>query len=391
MTESVNIIALTQRILQQAIDKKASDIHIEPTNIGCKIRIRVDGVLSELDFFAEHIAKPFITRLKILAKLNIAEQRIPQDGQLILTNANDNILCQSFRISTIPIAHGEKVVLRIMENNTHFLALDKLGFSDAEFEQYQIYLNAPQGLILVTGPTGSGKTVTLYSGLQTMNRQERNISTVEDPIEILLDQINQTQINHKIGLDFELMLRALLRQDPDVLMIGEIRDRETAEIAIQSAQTGHLVLSTLHTNSSVDAMIRLKQMGIPTYLLAASVRLIIAQRLVRKLCSQCKVQQQEEIPILKEIRTHFIAKGCEKCQKGYSGRTALYEFLPINEKVKTILYDELHYSYQQFIETLQAARISTLKKSAILAIQSGQTSFNEVYRVLGNSIFHDAS
>lgn len=387
MNESVNMITLTQRILQQAIAKKASDIHIEPTKNGCQIRIRVDGVLNELKSLNEAMTKPFITRLKIMAKLNIAEQRIPQDGQLLLVHATDQQCSKSFRVSTIPIINGEKVVLRIMDNTAPFLTLDKLGLSETELDLYQTHLNAPQGLILVTGPTGSGKTITLYSGLKTMNQQERNISTVEDPIEMPLDQINQTQINHKIGLNFEIMLRALLRQDPDVVMIGEIRDKETAEIAIQASQTGHLVLSTLHTNSSIEAMIRLKQIGIPTYLLASSVQLIIAQRLVRQLCIHCKIQQSTKLPLLGEIETHFSAQGCDKCQNGYLGRIALYEFLPITEAVRTILFDEEHYSYQQLIEVLQAARISTLKTAAIQAIQSGKTSFNELYRVLGHSIF----
>lgn len=391
-----NVVILTQSLLRQAIEKKASDIHIEPTAKTCLIRIRVDGVLNEHQCLPKSMAKPLIARLKIMAKLNIAEQRIPQDGQLTLEvqsemprsgiAESETQPAQSFRVSTIPIIDGEKMVLRVMDNDPKIADLAHLGLSPNEQRLYEQALQAPQGLILVTGPTGSGKTVTLYSGLKKINSRERNVSTVEDPIEMPLDQINQTQINHKIGLDFEIMLRSLLRQDPDVLMIGEIRDRETAEIAIQAAQTGHLILSTLHTNSSAQAIIRLKQMGIPSYLLASSIQLVIAQRLVRKLCAHCKTQVTTPITINGKPQLHFTAKGCAQCQNGFSGRTALYEFLPINDEIRAALYDEA-LNHQPLIATLERQKIASLKSAALAALQSGTTSLSELYRVLGQTLF----
>lgn len=325
--DNMNIIERVDAILQEAINKKASDIHFEPYKSEYRIRIRIDGVLNCVQTLSSSIARQMNTRLKILAKLNIAEFNLPQDGQLKFEQ-------HTMRVSTIPVTYGEKVVLRLMDNENKLFGVDELGLSSHALHCYKKSLNAPQGLILVTGPTGSGKTVTLYSGISLINSLDKNISTVEDQIELPIESINQTQINTKMNVHFETMLRALLRQDPDVIMIGEIRDKETAEIAIQAAQTGHLVLSTLHTNSSAETITRLSQMGLKHHFIASSLLLIIAQRLVRKLCPNCRIEQYEQIVINNDIviKKHWKSSfvGCELCSQGYRGRIALYEFLPMN-------------------------------------------------------------
>ncbi len=358
------------QLLLDALNKRASDIHFEPYQHSYRIRVRIDGVLQQISSPGLDCAKQIAARLKIMAKLNIAEQRLPQDGQLVINQ-------YAMRISTLPVINGEKIVLRLMDNHQTQRSIDELGLTQQQRQIYEQTLNHPQGLILVTGPTGSGKTVTLYSGLGLLNQTERNICSVEDPIEIPLEGINQTQINPKAGLTFAQVLRALLRQDPDVLMIGEIRDKETAEIAIQAAQTGHLVLSTLHTNSSIETLTRLNQIGIAPDLLASSLRLIIAQRLVRQLCSKCKKKSDTRLHIDGVTITHFVAEHCIHCISGYRGRIGLYEFLMITPEITELLH--LH-------KKIPSTHIITLKQQGLQLVQAGMTTYQELQRVLGEAI-----
>lgn len=362
------LVESLDKLLLSALDKRASDIHFEPYLHHYRIRMRIDGVLQDMLMPPLTLAKQIAARLKIMAKLNIAEQRLPQDGQLIVDR-------YAMRISTLPVINGEKIVLRVMDNNESELTIDDLGLTQHDLSIFQQILDYPQGLILVTGPTGSGKTVTLYSGLKKLNKPERNICSVEDPIEIPIEGINQTAINVKAGLTFAVILRALLRQDPDVIMIGEIRDPETAEIAIQAAQTGHLVLSTLHTNSSLEALIRLNQMGVKNYLVSSSLKLIIAQRLVRKLCHYCKVVASQLIVLGGETTAHFIAMGCEHCFGGYHGRVGLYEFLPITAEIQhQLLRDQM----------ISPTNMVTLKVAGQKLVKDGVTAIAELQRVLGD-------
>ncbi|XKM13124.1 ATPase, T2SS/T4P/T4SS family [Orbaceae bacterium ac157xtp] len=373
------IIDIANSLLRKALSIRASDIHCEPYHDEYRIRMRIDGVLQLITILPIEQAKAITTRLKIMAKLNIAEQRLPQDGQLAIDG-------QTMRVSTLPVIMGEKIVLRVMDNAEHVLSIADLGLNDIEQKNYKDCLNAPQGLILVTGPTGSGKTVTLYSGINQINGAERNICSVEDPIEMPIKGVNQTQINPKSGLGFAQTLRAFLRQDPDVMMIGEIRDHETAEIAVQAAQTGHLVLSTLHTNSSAEALIRLNQMGIKNYLIASSLKLIIAQRLVRKLCNHCKkpavhpfIVEDSDQP--KTIQ-HFVAQGCEHCVGGYFGRTGIYELLVITPDIQALLLKQNEFSFEQIAQFMRQKQIKTLPQSAIDKVIAGETSLDEVQRVI---------
>lgn len=377
--DELALIDLVNQLLNDALMKRASDIHFEPYQEEFRIRMRIDGVLQTITILPTDLAKPLTVRLKIMAKLNIAEQRLPQDGQLQIAN-------QTMRISSVPVLYGEKIVLRIMDNHQLILTIDKLGLSPQAQNDYRQALNNPQGLILVTGPTGSGKTVTLYSGLKEINHESRNICSVEDPIEMPIKNINQTQVNHKAGIHFTNILRSFLRQDPDVIMIGEIRDQETAEIAIQAAQTGHLVLSTLHTNSSAEALIRLNQMGIKNYLIASSLKLIIAQRLVRKLCQHCKIMAEQNIIIEENEQinsyVHFIAKGCSLCLGGYQGRIGLYELLIITAKIQTLLSNN-DFSLNQIQLLIKEHKIKTLQQSGYEVVKQGITSLAEIQRILG--------
>lgn len=305
------IIEYVNHLISSAIEKQASDIHVEPYSQHCRIRFRRDGLLYEAASMPLYAATRIITRLKIMANLNIAERRLPQDGRMAWRQEK-NI---DIRLNCIPTLHGEKIVLRLLDANAIQLNLDALGLYANQLQQLRNTINKPQGLILVTGPTGSGKSVTLYSMLRELNQTAKNISSVEDPVEIDLHGINQININQHIGLTFPAVLRMLLRQDPDILMIGEIRDLETATIAIQAAQTGHLVLSTLHTNSAAETIKRLLSMGIKDYQLTDSLTLIIAQRLVRTLCRHCKQRDND---------TTYKAIGCEQCHEGYRGRTGVF-------------------------------------------------------------------
>lgn len=364
-------------LIQLALERRASDVHLEPRDDGLRVRVRIDGVLQPLPRpFSGNPAR-LIPRLKVLAGLDIAERRLPQDGQLALNG-------RTLRISTLPVREGEKAVLRVVQEQNTPMTLEQLGFSAETLEQYRQILSLPQGLILVTGPTGSGKTVTLYSSLNYLNAPGLNICSVEDPIESPLSGVNQTAINAKAGLHFSTVLRALLRQDPDVIMIGEIRDAETAAIAVNAAQTGHLVLSTLHTNSACETLVRLTQLGISPHLIAGSLRLVVAQRLVRRLCPHCRRQDFTPAPPPPEWQGEFRrwqAAGCAHCIGGYYGRIAVYEFLPVAPAIQHVLLSGGSAADLQRAALRQ--QVKTLWQTALELAHRGDTSHEEVMRVLG--------
>nr|WP_315290091.1 type II secretion system protein GspE [Serratia proteamaculans] len=377
------VVQFINQALRIAIQRRASDIHFEPYQQALRIRLRIDGVLQTITSPPFALAARLCARLKVMGQLDIAERRLPQDGQLSVQLDNASY---SMRIATLPTLHGEKVVLRILQTERQELPLDRLGMDPTALAQFAAALSCPQGMILVTGPTGSGKTVTLYSGLRQLNDAQSNLCSVEDPIEIPLFGVNQTQINAKTDLDFSRVLRALLRQDPDVIMIGEIRDRETAEIAVKAAQTGHLVLSTLHTNSTSETLTRLTHMGIPGYLIAACLKLVIAQRLVRKLCSHCRHQQSQAIRFPTAIwATPLLpwqADGCEHCFGGYYGRTGVYELLTITPEVQSGLLQGA--APGQLAEIARQQGQTTLLQAGLTLVSQGVTSLEEVYRIVGN-------
>lgn len=381
-TPTESAIEATQQILRQALQRRASDIHIEPLQHGLRIRLRIDGVLHPLSSLPDTQPAALLARLKILGGLDIAERRLPQDGQFSMEIEGKPA---SFRLSTLPINRGEKAVVRLLQSENAALSLDKLGLPAAQLRLITSALAQPQGLILVTGPTGSGKTFTLYSGLSALNKPEKNVCSVEDPIEIPLPGINQTQINPKCGLDFNRVLRALLRQDPDVIMVGEIRDAETAEIAVKAAQTGHLVLSTLHTNSTAETLTRLRQMGIPGYLLGSALRLIVAQRLVRRLCPHCRQPAQAVAHYPSELWPGTLqtwrAPGCDHCFSGYFGRLALFELLPVTAKLQNAIAAEMPLDSLLTLAKQQGMR--SLLAAGLEAVSRGDTSLEEMQRVIG--------
>lgn len=384
--EDQPIIAFINKMLHDAIRRGASDLHFEPYEKTYRIRFRIDGILHEVAAPPVALAGRLSARLKVMSKLDIAEKRVPQDGRIKLKlSAKKSI---DFRVSSLPTLWGEKIVMRILDSDSAMLGIDVLGY---EASQKQLYLDAlaqPQGMILVTGPTGSGKTVSLYTGLNILNTEETNISTAEDPVEINLPGINQVQVNPRAGLTFPSALKAFLRQDPDVIMVGEIRDLETAEIAIKAAQTGHLVLSTLHTNSAPETLTRLLNMGVPAYNVASSVSLIIAQRLARRLCPHCK--KPEQLPELELIKQGFTTDqlgsiklfkpiGCDYCTGGYKGRVGIYEVMPISGKIAEIIMaggNSLEIAKQAQLEG-----INNLRQSGLLKAAAGLTSLAEINRV----------
>ncbi|WP_058912266.1 type II secretion system protein GspE [Entomohabitans teleogrylli] len=369
-------------ILTQAVQRRASDIHIEPGAENLSVRLRIDGVLQPLLSLPAELAAGIATRLKVAAELDIAERRLPQDGQFSRELAEKSV---TFRISTLPCCYGEKIVLRLQEQEARPLSLAALGMPPHALEAYRRALACPQGLILVTGPTGSGKTITLYSGLNALNTPQVNISSVEDPVEIALPGINQTRVNPRAGLDYQTILRALLRQDPDVIMIGEIRDRETAEIAVKAAQTGHLVLATLHTNSTTETLIRLQQMGISGWMIASALRLIVAQRLARRLCPRCRRQcpAQEDNTSSSEGAhlNHWQAGGCEHCYSGFYGRIALFETLIIDGPLKRAIASDAGVAAIELLAQEQG--METLHQCGTHAVGEGLTTQEELLRVLG--------
>lgn len=380
--DSTSAVAWLDETLLHALKRRASDIHIEPGDNHWRVRLRVDGVLHPFTTLPAELAQAVMARLKVLGELDIAERRLPQDGQFSVPLQGKPV---SFRLSTLPCRSGEKAVLRLLEQNDRPLAVESLGMLPVQQADFYRAISAPQGLILVTGPTGSGKTITLYSALGALNSPELNLCSVEDPIEIPLSGLNQTQVNTKAGLNFQNVLRALLRQDPDVVMVGEIRDGETAEIAIKAAQTGHLVLSTLHTNSTVETLTRLEQMGIARWMLASALEIIIAQRLVRRLCPHCRVRLTQPAALPTAFWSSPLyaweAKGCAQCYSGFYGRVALFEVLTLEPGLRQAIVDGA--SAQQVEQQAQELGMVTLFEHGLKAVEQGLTTLQEVYRVLG--------
>ncbi|MGI2261410.1 type IV-A pilus assembly ATPase PilB [Shewanella sp. GXUN23E] len=381
------IVLYINKILTDAIRKGASDLHFEPYEKRYRVRFRIDGILHEVSEPPVNLAGRLAARLKVMSKLDIAERRVPQDGRIKMKLSRTKSI--DFRVSTLPTLWGEKIVMRILDSSSAQLGIEKLGYEPDQEQAYLEMLAKPQGMILVTGPTGSGKTVSLYTGLNILNTAERNISTAEDPVEINLEGINQVHINIKAGLTFASALRSFLRQDPDVVMVGEIRDLETAEIAIKAAQTGHLVLSTLHTNSAAETLTRLVNMGVPGYNIASSVNLIIAQRLARRLCPDCK--EAEEVPEhgLKKLGftdeqiaqgfTVYKPVGCDNCAGGYKGRVGIYEVMRMSDEIARIIMEGGN--SLQMADVAKSQGMKDLRQSGLLKVIQGITSIAEVNRV----------
>jgi len=378
-----HVVAAVEFLLQYAFDQHSSDIHIEPKRDKSLIRFRIDGVMHNIHIIPKPLHAPMVSRIKLLSRMDLAEKRRPQDGR-IKTSFNSKDI--ELRVSTVPVAFGEKVVIRIFDPDILLQDLDSMGFYPREMTLYSSFINRPNGIILVTGPTGSGKTTTLYSTLRSLSSPEVNIITVEDPIEMVMEEFNQIGVQHSIGVGFDTILRNILRQDPDIIMIGEIRDRETAENAVQAALTGHLVLSTLHTNDSVSSIIRLLDLGIPPFLISASVIGIIAQRLVRKICPNCKQQRQltaDEAAFLQlPSAPHAVweGKGCKECRgTGYKGRTGLFEVLDMSEKIRGLINDSVELA--DLVAAAGEDGLVTLRQVGIRKMLEGQTTYEEVIAV----------
>ena len=383
------IVRFVNKMLLDAIKTGASDIHFEPYEKSYRVRFRTDGILHEVQKPPVNLSNRLAARLKVMARLDISERRIPQDGRIKMNLSKSRSI--DFRVNTLPTLFGEKIVLRILDPTQAKMGVEQLGFEPVQEERYMEALQEPQGMILVTGPTGSGKTVTLYTGINILNTAARNVATAEDPVEINLDGVNQVHVNHKVGLDFATALRSFLRQDPDVVMVGEIRDLETAEIAIKAAQTGHLVLSTLHTNSAAETLTRMRNMGVPAFNLATSVSLIIAQRLARRLCLECK--QAIELPkdVLEEegfteedIGTEFTVyeakvESCDKCKDGYKGRVGIYEVVKITPTLSQIIMEDGN--SLQLAKQAREHGFDDLRRSGLRKVMQGVTSLAEVNRV----------
>ena len=381
------VVKFVTKLLTDAIRKGASDIHIEPYEKQFRVRFRVDGMLTESAKPPANLADRIIARVKVMSRMDISERRIPQDGRIKLKLSKSRSI--DFRVNTCPTLFGEKVVLRILDPTSAQLGIDQLGYEPEQKALYMDALAKPYGMILVTGPTGSGKTVSLYTGLNILNTGDRNISTAEDPAEIVVPGINQVNVNPKVGLTFANALRAFLRQDPDIILVGEIRDLETAEIAIKAAQTGHMVLSTLHTNDAPQTLNRLMNMGVPPYNIASAVNLIIAQRLARRLCNNCKEPLDipretllEEGFSEEEIKTGFKiygAKGCDQCNNGYKGRVGIYQVMPITDALSRLIMEGAN--AMQLADQAEKEGIPDIRKSGLKKVKDGLTSLDEVNRV----------
>ena len=381
------VVKFVNKVMLDAIKREASDIHFEPYEKYYRIRLRQDGVLQEIAKPPVALALKVAARLKVMARLDIAERRVPQDGRIKMKLSRNRAI--DFRVNTCPTLHGEKVVCRLLDPTSAQLGIDALGYEEEQKDLYVKNLNKPYGMILVTGPTGSGKTVSLHTGLNILNTADRNISTAEDPAEINLPGINQVNVNPKVGLTFASALRAFLRQDPDVIMVGEIRDLETAEIAIKAAQTGHLVLSTLHTNDAPKTLTRMVDMGVKPYAIASTVSLIIAQRLARRLCSNCK--EPIDVPaeaLLKEGfnqqdidegLTVYKANGCKLCTAGYKGRVGIYQVMPVTETIGRIIMEGGN--AMQIADQAKADGVPDLRMSGLRKVKDGVTSLEEINRV----------
>ena len=380
------VVRFINKMLMDAIRSEASDLHFEPFEKSYRVRFRTDGVLHETARPPINLAPRISARLKVMSKMDISERRVPQDGRIKLKISKTKSI--DFRVNTLPVLFGEKIVLRVLDPSSAKMGIDALGYEDDQKELYMEALYKPQGMFLVTGPTGSGKTVSLYTGINILNTPELNISTAEDPVEINLEGINQCPVNAKVGLDFSEALRSFLRQDPDVIMVGEIRDLETASISVKAAQTGHMVMSTLHTNSAPETLTRLRNMGVAAFNLATSVNLIVAQRLGRRLCS-CK--EKQDVPESALLEAGFTAaqlaepfelfgpKGCQKCSGGYKGRVGIYEVMKITAEIRKIIMEDGN--ALQIGEVSEREGFGTIYESGLRKVIGGATSLSEVNRV----------
>lgn len=381
------IVRFINKVLIDAIKQGASDIHFEPYEKSYRVRFRTDGILQVMVKPPRNLAPRLAARLKVMSQMDISERRLPQDGRIQMKLSRNRAI--DFRVNTLPTLYGEKIVLRILDPSSAQMGIDALGYEPDQKDMYMKVLNQPQGMILVTGPTGSGKTVSLYTGLNILNTPERNISTAEDPVEINLEGVNQVHVNAKVGLNFAEALRSFLRQDPDIIMVGEIRDLETAEIAIKAAQTGHLVLSTLHTNSASETITRLLNMGVPAFNVASSVNLIIAQRLARRLCKHCRVPA-DDIPHatllaegfteeMLETATIMHPVGCKDCNNGYKGRVGIYEVVKITPPIAKIIMEEGN--SLQIGAQARSEGFHDLRMAALIKVTEGMTSLEEANRI----------
>jgi type IV pilus assembly protein PilB len=388
VVDDAPIVKYVNLLITQAIQDRASDIHIEPGEHDLRVRYRIDGVLHEVMRSPRSIQSGVISRLKIMADINIAQRRIPQDGRLSVNVLGRKI---DLRVATLPTVWGEKVVMRILDNSTATLALSDLGFEESNYARYSASFVKPYGMILVTGPTGSGKSTTLYATLNIVSKPEINVITVEDPVEYRLPGINQVQVNAKAGLTFAAALRSILRSDPDVVLIGEIRDHETAQIAVEAALTGHLVLSTLHTNDAPSAITRLTEMGIEPFLVGSSLDCVLAQRLARRLCTKCKepyTPSEQELQAARypwqpgePVPQLHRAVGCSACAKtGYKGRLALHEVMSVTEEIERMAVG--HRSSTEIMSVAKAAGMNDLRTDGMLKVLGGVTSLEEILRVV---------
>jgi len=384
--EKLPIVEIVNEIIIDATKHRASDIHFDPHDQNLKVRIRIDGALIDYCIVPNEFKRNLITRVKIISGMNITENRLPQDGA-IKTSLNGVPL--DMRVSSLPTNQGEKIVIRILDYSMSIQGLEKLGFTKDNYDKIIKMINTPNGIILTTGATGSGKSTTVYSILQKLNKEESNIITVEDPVEMDLPGINQVQVSSEIGLTFANVLRSILRQDPDIIMIGEIRDDETAEIAVRASITGHLVLSTLHTNDSLNTIERLLDMDVERYLLAASLTGIISQKLARKLCPYCRkkvmTNQYQKHLFEKNLKVSlneiFVAgDGCEHCMNGYNGRIAIHEVLPINDDIRDAISNNV--KKDQLRELVYKADVKTLLQDGLLKVANGLTSFEEIIKLI---------
>ncbi|ENX32707.1 MULTISPECIES: type IV-A pilus assembly ATPase PilB [Acinetobacter] len=386
--EEAPIVKYINKLLIDAIRMGASDLHFEPYEKIYRVRYRVDGVLRQIATPPLQLANRLSSRLKVMSQMDISEKRVPQDGRIKLKLSKNKAI--DFRVNSLPTLFGEKLVLRILDPSSAMLGTDALGYEPEQKDLFMQALDKPQGMLLITGPTGSGKTVSLYTGLNILNREDTNISTAEDPVEINLQGINQVNVNNKVGLTFSAALKSFLRQDPDIVMVGEIRDLETAEIAIKAAQTGHMVMSTLHTNSAPETLTRLRNMGVPSFNIATSVNLVIAQRLARRLCSQCK--KPADIPQQSLLEMGFTETdlqqpefqiyepvGCNECREGYKGRVGIYEVMKVTPEISRIIMEDGN--ALEIADASARAGFNNLRRSGLIKVMQGVTSLQEVNRV----------
>jgi type II secretory ATPase GspE/PulE/Tfp pilus assembly ATPase PilB-like protein len=380
--EEAPIVGLVNMVLRQAVQKKASDIHFEPSGEKLRVRLRIDGFMTEISSSPFHLHSPIVSRIKVMSDMDIAESRLPQDGRFDFNFEGRTI---DVRVSSFPAMHGEAVVLRLLDKQSMLFSLEELGLSQENLKKFEEIITKPYGIVLVTGPTGSGKTTTLYATLNRINSPKQNIITIEDPIEYELTGIRQSHINPKAGLVFSNALRSVLRQDPDVILVGEIRDIDTAKISIEAALTGHLVFSTLHTNDAPGALTRLVDMGVESFLVSSSTVAVIAQRLVRKICPECKAEIQipDEFKVFFDslkIKKIYKGKGCRACGgTGFSGRSGMFELLAINDEIRDLVNDKAPSSAIK--RAAIKAGMTTLRDDGLLKVAEGITSLDEVLRV----------